>query len=44
MESVDFVSSSINDLLKTGSAVETRVALEVVSPLSVSRNSSGKKR
>ena len=33
MESVDFVSNSVNDLLKAGLAVETRVAPEVVSPL-----------
>ena len=43
-ENVDFVCSSINNLLKTGSAVETRVAPEVISPLSVATSSSGKKR
>ena len=44
MENVEFLSNSINDLLKTGSAVETCVAPEVKSPLSVATSSAGKKR
>ena len=35
MENMEFVSNSIYDFLKTGSAVETRVTPEVISPLSV---------
>jgi len=40
----EFVSSTIADLLSSGSIVETRNVPKVVSPLGVSRDSSGKKR
>ena len=41
---VDFVSSTIDDLIKSGSVIETNRQPRVVSPLSVTSNSSGKKR
>ena len=41
---MDFVSSTIDHLIKSGSVIETNRQPRVVSPLSVTSNSSGKKR
>ena len=43
-EKSEFVDNSIEDLLKSGSAVETSFVPKVISPLSVSTNAEGKQR
>ena len=41
-ENFEFVDNSIEDLLKSGSAVETSFVPKVISPLSVSTNAKGR--
>ena len=44
LKNKDFVGASISELSKCGSIVEAEKRPEVINPLSVSKNSSGKKR
>ena len=44
LKNKDFVEESISELLKCGSIIEAEKPPEVINPLSVSINSSGKKR